>query len=166
MKTFEQFIELDEGRQAKIRAQRKMDRDAQKPGAIVPVRQGGARTEREAVGKLKNVKPDTMRRPPKAHTPLTTTQTKKSGALAKWRQKNPKTGFAAGAKQAMGGDVFSRDPSTKRQARKELGKKAVGKAKGLAGKAIGALRSKPPTEIEKASPLGLNPGGVNSKYSK
>ena len=42
-------------------------------------------------------------------------------------------------------------------------KKQAGK---LAGKALGALASKPPTEIEKASPLSLTPGGVNSKYSK
>ena len=76
--------------------------------------------------------------------------------------------FKSGVKSALGGDAFAKTDSLKRRAaRKELGKKTVGAAKSLAGKALGALASnKPPSKIEKATPLSLTPGGVNSKYSK
>lgn len=127
MKTYREFTLLDEGRNAKIRAARKAERERNKPGAIVPVRPGGARTEREAVGKMQPVKGP--KRPPVARKGLTTMAARRANAIEKYRERSKDTGFRSGFKQGMGFDSFSKDPSTRRKSQKEAGKKTAEIAK-------------------------------------
>ena len=78
-------------------------------------------------------------------------------------------GINVDPKKPRKGYMSSPDMNTKKRNIPDAGlkKKSFDAAKHLAGKALGALASnKPPSKIEKATPLSLTPGGVNSKYSK
>ena len=156
MKTFEQFIQLDErafspagqAARTKMRQQNELNKQKKRGGALVKTEKPGS---------------------------LATRPADKGAAIVRTKKANQtdSTGFKADPKKQTG---FMSSPDTKTKLRsRPVNKKAQARrvvrkglkgAAGLAGKAIGALRSQPPTEIEKASPLSLTPGGVNSKYSK
>ena len=151
MKTYQQFQQLDErafspagqAARAKMRQQNELNRQKKKGGALVKTEKPGALTTRPAdkgasIVRSKNYKQPMASRPDEKQVGKKPGSTRVSPGMEKVIKKGVKDD------------------------RKMLGKTA----KGLAGKAINALRSKPPTEIEKASPLSLTPGGVNSKYSK
>ena len=177
MKYYNQFInertfsQVGKDRIAKQRAQNNQNRLAKKPGgAIVPVRPGGAKTNKEAVGGLKSVAKnlaakgakaaankgmemlknkmaDKQRRPPGVGGMVDRT-TKRTGspnsALTKYKEPVPsfKDSVTKGAKSAMGGDAFAKDDSRqRRKAREELGKKGVEAAKG-AVKGVGRAAAK------------------------
>ena len=193
MKTYQQFTQLDErafspagqAARAKMRQQNELNRQkkekggalalrpADKGAAIVRQKQGG--TGKEAVGATKDsrVNPrDQSKQPPKVGgfkrpTSARMNSQGRKNAIEKYKAKSKKSGFGAGFKQGMGGDAFSKDDSTRRKTRNELGKKTANFVKSVPGKVAGKLRNGgTPGRVQTAKAGNLSGGAFTSKFSR
>lgn len=136
MKTYGEFITERAGgpaspkgraQAAKAGAQNQQNRN-KKPGALVPVKTGPntGGNQKENLGK----RPTPQSRPQGVSgfkRPTTARTGQRANALERYREKSNKTGFKAGVKQALGGDLRSKDASTRRKAQHEFGKKLPGR---------------------------------------